>query len=137
MAIKETLDTVIQKVVANKVNVNNALRQAQDTLVQADDEAIAAAKVLLKKFEHPQAAIQILQNVAQIDALTETSNEMDAMIAGLQTVLVEERVLQNAETQLKANTEASLSPLPGAGGVIGADALADTGAGTVTAPQLA
>lgn len=117
MSIKETLDTVIHKVAQNKVNVNNALAQAQATIIQADEEVIAAAKVLLKKFEHPQAAIQILQNVAQIDALTDTSKEMDAMIAGLQVLLLDEGKLGDAAAQLKANTEVVENPLLGAGGL--------------------
>lgn len=137
MAIKETLDTVIQKVAANKVNVNNALKQARDTLVQADDEAIAAAKVLIAKFGNPQGAVQIVQNVYQVDALKETSDEMDAMIAGLQTLLVNESTLASAEHQLKANTEVVDDPLLGAGGINSDYSLDVPGEGTVTAPQLA
>lgn len=119
--IKDTLNIVIQKVVANKVNVNAALAQAKATIVQADEAVVASAKVLIAAFGTPQAAGQILANVYQLDALAETAAEMDAMIAGLQTVLVEERILKNAELQLAANTGVANSPLLGAGGISDAD----------------
>lgn len=132
--IKDTLNIVLQKVAANKINVNAALAQAQATIVQADEETVAAAKVLIAKFSNPQGAMQILQNVYQIDALADTSKEMDAMIAGLQAVLVDETALKNASAQLSANTEMGLdSPLLGAGAVSGAEPVVDAGQSSETA----
>lgn len=126
--IKDTLNVVLQKLATNKINVNAALAQAQATIIQADEETVAAAKVLIAKFGNPQGAGQILQNVYQIDALADTSAEMDAMIAGLQAVLVDETVLKNASAQLSANTEMGLdSPLLGAGAVSGVEPVVDAG----------
>lgn len=126
--IKDTLNIVLQKLATNKINVNAALAQAQATIVQADTETVDAAMVLIKKFGNPQGAGQILQNVYQIDALADTAKEMDAMIAGLQAVLVDETVLKNASAQLSANTEMGLdSPLLGAGAVSGVEPVVDAG----------
>jgi hypothetical protein len=135
--IKDTLNVVLQKVAANKVNVNAALAQAQATIVQADEETVAAAKVLIAKFSNPQGAMQILQNVYQIDALADTSKEMDAMIAGLQTVLTNESAAEAAALQLAANVGAANSPLSGAGAVSGVDPVADAGQSSEAAPSAA
>lgn len=127
MSIENTLAVVIQKVAANKVNVNNALAQARATIVQADPEAVEAAKLLLKKFEHPQAVMQIVQNVAQIDALSDTSNEMDAMIAGLEVLLTQPNALLDAQKVLDTNASVTDSPLSESGGAGGTDQVADAG----------
>lgn len=111
MAIQDTLNTVISKVAANRVNVKNALAQAEATIVQADDEAVAAAKVLIEKFGNPQGAIQILQNVAQVDAFRETLEEMNAMIAGLEVLLTHPASIEDAAKALTANAETADSPL--------------------------
>lgn len=127
MATKETLNIVLRKVVQNKVNVNNALNQAQLSITQADAEAIAAAKVLLKKFGSPQAAVQVMQDVHQVEALAETVSEMDAMIALFETALTDTGILAATDATLVARAEATKSPLPGAAGIGGDSTVADTG----------
>ncbi len=128
MSTKDTLNVVLQKVVQNKVNVNNALNQARLSITQADPEAVAAAKVLIAKFVHPQGVQQIVQDVYQVEALADTVGEMDTMIAMFEVALTDADILEATESQLKARAEASASPLSGAAGVSVAGAVADTGA---------
>lgn len=127
MATKETLNVVLQKVVQNKVNVNNALNQSRLSITQASPEAVAAAKVLIKEFGNPQGAVQILQDAFQVEALADTANEMDAMIALFETALVDPTLLDSVDKQITARAEASNSPLSGAGAVGSTDSVADTG----------
>ena len=115
MSIKATLNTVISKVAANLVNVENALKQAEATVVQADEEVVNAAKVLLAKFEHPQAAMQILQNVAQLSALADTKKEMHAMIAALEVHLTNEDAVNESQKVLDQNATVTSSPLSESG----------------------
>jgi hypothetical protein len=127
MATKETLNIVLQKVVQNKVNVNNALNQSRLSITQASPDALAAAKVLIKEFGNPQGAVQILQDAFQVEALADTAAEMDAMIALFETALVDGTILAATDAQLAARAEASKSPLSGAAGIGGDSTVADTG----------
>lgn len=125
--IIDTLNVVLQKVASNRVNVAAALAQATASASQIDPDTMAAADVLLKKFGSPQAAGQILANVYQLDALADTQKEMDAMIAGLQSVLSDEAKIEAAAAQLAANTASLTSPLPPAGTSGGTDTVVDAG----------
>lgn len=127
MSIKETLATVVHKVSQNLVNVENALKQAEATIVQADEEAVAAAKTLLAKFGHPQAAVQILQNVAQLDALTDTKKEMHAMIAALEVHLTNDTAVAESQKVLDTNATVASSPLSESGAADSAGGVADAG----------
>jgi predicted enzyme involved in methoxymalonyl-ACP biosynthesis len=127
MTIRSTLTTVIDKVSQNLVNVENALKQAEATIVQADEEAVAAARTLLAKFEHPQAAIQIIQNVAQLSALADTKTEMKAMIAALEVHLGSDHAVSESQKALDANEAVANSPLSESGSTDAGDTAVDTG----------
>ena len=139
MSIKDTLHTVVTKVSQNLVNVENALKQAEAPIVQADHEAVAAAKTLLAKFGHPQAAVQILQNVAQLDALTDTKTEMKAMIVGLEHLLTKggDDIEAELEKLLHHNEQQAQSPLSDSGAANSSDSGADAGAGSEAATPAA
>ena len=137
MPIQETLHIVIEKVAANRVNVRNALTQAENTITQADEEAVAAAKVLISKFSNPQGAVQILQNVFQIDNLRDTLTEMDAMIAGLEVLLTEPKIVDVAQRVLNDNATVTDSPLSQPDSPSEVAELHDTGSGEASAPQSA
>lgn len=127
MTIRSTLATVIDKVSQNLVNVENALKQAEATVVQADEEAVAAARTLLAKFEHPQAALQIIQNVAQLTALADTKAEMKAMIAALEVHLGSEDAVAESQKVLDSGATVTESPLSQSGAEDSAAAGHDAG----------
>lgn len=127
MTIRSTLATVIDKVSQNLVNVENALKQAEATVVQADEEAVAAARTLLAKFEHPQAALQIIQNVAQLTALADTKAEMKAMIAALEVHLGSEDAVAESQKVLDSGATVTESPLSQSGAKDSAAAGDDAG----------
>lgn len=137
MSLKETLTTVLGKLVPQALNVSNAQKDAETRLSQASPEAVAAAKTLIKEFGNPQGASQILQNVYQVDALKDTLAEINAMIAGIQATVVSPDKLLDADIQLAANTGAANNPLPQPGAVGSTGAVADAGTSSEAAPTAA
>lgn len=137
MSLKETLNVVLGKLVPQATNVALAQKDAETRLQQASPEAVEAAKVLIKEFGNPQGATQILQSVYQVDALKDTLDEINAMIAGIQATVVSPDKLLDADVQLAANTGAANNPLPQPGAVGSPGAVADAGTSSEAAPTAA
>lgn len=132
-AMKDTLLTVLSKLQGQYTNTALALKQAEGTIQQADEADIAAAKVLIAKFGNPQGTVQIIQNVYQIDALKEVLDEIAAMMAGIQSTVINPASMTAAEAQLQANVESTQSPLPQSGASSGTDSVADAGSSSEVA----
>ena len=83
MADVRLLEAVKTKLTAQRNNTAAAMKQAVDSLQQADFEVESAARLLIKKFGNPQGTVQIIQAVYQADTLQELLDEMDAMLEAI------------------------------------------------------
>jgi len=110
----ETLTVVLSKVQQNYLNVTKGVAQARAQLADQPEDVMAAVKLLVDTFKHPEGVMAIVKSYGQINFLETTQVELAAMIAGLQ-IVVGELPPERLDAQVAANEEVLDSPLPSAG----------------------
>lgn len=114
--ILDSLNTVVANVTDNRKKVGDALANAEQTAGTFDPQLTAAIELVLASFPSPQIAGQILVTRSQIDSLSKTASEMDALLAALQVVIADEELVEATQAQATANVEVAKNPLPEAAG---------------------
>lgn len=132
--ILDSLNTVMVNVAKNRKNVADALTSAETTAGSFSPDVAAALDLLLATFPTPQIAAQMLGARAQIDVLTQTASEMDAMIAALQVVISDEVLVEATQAQATVNAGATNSPLSDAAGSSESPAAAEAAPASTDAP---
>ena len=108
----DTLNSVLTNVTNNRNQITAAITTAQAQAGTVTPEVKAAIDLLLTTFGNSQGASQIMNSFFQVEQLTKTAGEMDALIAGLQVVISDESLLEATQAQQAANAQAVASPLP-------------------------
>ena len=114
--ILDTLNTVLDKVQTNRVNVVNQIEASTKAMGNPTADVQAAIDLLIKTYgTNVQAIGQTIGAQLQIEQMNTALVEIDAMIAGLQVILSDEATVE-ATGILVAQGAAVADPLSSAAG---------------------
>ena len=114
MSTKDTLSLALTKLQANYLNISKGLAQANAQIADLRPDVLAAAKLLVDVYKHPEGVMAIIKSVGQQDGLRDVKDEISVLIAALQ-VQIGEGSEEKLSAQVAANNEVLASPLSPAG----------------------
>lgn len=114
--VLDNLNNVLKGVLENKDRMNIAIKQAEVIGNTVSTDVQAAIDLLVETFSsNVQQIGQIIGSQLQLKTMRRTSVEVDVLVAGLQTLIAKEELLDATQTQMEVNAQPQ-APLSNAAG---------------------